>query len=138
MRTLTKKSMAFKAKTKAKHTRELVMALLEWDELAYGNFVMQCAEDYLRVQCGGRDVYGVEMLLSQPLFWAWWCNHWARIDDDFLAKWADCTCLLDLQNEYQFIHSACNLNFRPHRAIMEGSYMQMVQDVINQNRYVKA
>lgn len=134
METTFKKSAKQQAKDKAVRNRELVLALLEWSELQYGEFVMQCAEEYLKMQCGP-DVYGIDMLMHNKLFWAWWCNHWNRIDEEFLTKWADCECVVDVQNEYEFMHSASNLNFRPHRVIMDCSYMQMVQEVINKDRY---
>lgn len=130
-----KKSAKEQAKSKAESNRELIMILLEWDSLQYGNFLMQCAEDYLKMQCGP-DVYGIELLMGNRLFWNWWCNHWSRIDNDFIAKWADYDNLNEVVLEYEFAHSARNMHFRPHRVVMEQSYMKMVQEVINTERYV--
>ena len=131
MKTTTIKRTEVKAaRNQASHDRELILALLEWDDLEYGNFLMQMAEAYLMKQCGP-DVYGIEFLLKSPMFWAWWRNHWAQRDSRFLTHWADCNCLEEVCEEYQALHCAANLHMRPHRVVMEKSYMYMVQDVID-------
>lgn len=130
MRMLTKKSMADKARTKAEHTRELVMALLEWDAEQYGNFVLNMAIDYLKRQCGS-DAYGVSTLLKSETFWKWWKNHWMLRDDAFLTIWADCNNLLDVRNEYEFLHCAANLNIYPNKKVLEASYAKMIGEFID-------
>lgn len=118
------------AKTKAEHTRELVMALLDWDAERYGSFVFEMAEQYLQRQCG-RDAYGVQALLESTIFWKWWRNHWAQRDSEFLYMWADCSYQTDVQNEYEFLHSACNLHIRPNKVVLGDTYAVMINDYIN-------
>lgn len=124
------KSEVVKAKTKAEHTRELVMALLDWDAQRYGSFVFEMAEQYLQRQCG-RDAYGVQALLESTIFWKWWRNHWSQRDSEFLYMWADCSYQTDVQNEYEFLHSACNLHMRPNKVVLGDTYAVMINDYIN-------
>ena len=126
------KSEPAKAKSQAERTRELVIAALNWDELTYGNFVMEKAEEYLKRQCGS-DAYGVQALMESRIFWAWWRNHWMQRDEVFLYEWAGNADVTDLRNEYNYIHSAVNLHMRPNRVILEDSYRAMIGSYIDSN-----
>lgn len=126
------KSESAKAKDKMEHTRELVLAMLDWDALTYGNFVMQNAEAYLKRQCGA-DAYGVQALMESPIFWSWWKNHWMQRDEVFLYEWANNADVYDLRQEYAYIHCAANLHIRPNRVILEDSYAKMIANYIDSN-----
>lgn len=136
MKALIKKSAALKAKSKAEHTRELVLALLEWDESQYGTFVMDKAWEYLKRQCGA-DAYGIDKLMQCGIFWKWWLNHWAQRDSEFLACWADCDTEEEVTDEYVLLHSAVNLHVRPNKTIMEASYAVMIGAVVDGKEPVK-
>lgn len=127
------KSESAKAKSKAEHTRELIIASLNWDELTYGNFVMEKAEEYLKRQCGA-DAYGIQALMESSIFWKWWKNHWMQRDEAFLYEWACNSDIEDLCNEYAYIHSAANLHIIPNRVILESTYAKMINDYIVANQ----
>jgi hypothetical protein len=125
----TKKSEATKATEKAVNTRELILEMLEWDELTYGNFVMEKAEEYLNRQCGP-DAYGLQALMESPIFWKWWKNHWMQRDEIFMYEWASFNGVQFLRDEYEFVHCAANLHIRPNRVILDDSYRVMIGDYI--------
>jgi hypothetical protein len=131
MKTTIKKSEVALARTKAEHTRELVLALLDWSEEKYGNFVFDMATFYLKRQCGA-DEFGVKMLLESKIFWSWWKNHWAQRDSNFLAIWADCNCLIDVVNEYEFLHNQANLHISPNKTVLELSFSMMIKGFIKE------
>jgi hypothetical protein len=122
---VTKRTEVQKAKDKMEQNRELIMEMLGWDELTYGLFVMEKAEEYLKRQCG-RDAYGIQALMESQIFWKWWKNHWMQRDEAFLYEWANYKDAKHLVNEYAVVHSAANLHMRPNKVILEDSYAKMI------------
>jgi hypothetical protein len=117
-------------RTMALSTKELVQALLGWDDLQYGNFQMEQGELYLK-KLIGPDVYGIDFLMQSPTFWKWWINLWNKRDQDFINELVN-TDQEECIEVYRFTHSPYRLTSKPHKAILEESYRQMVGDAFDQ------
>ena len=68
---------------RAEALRRLVCELLKWQEEHYAQFVWDCGLEYLRHYLPG-DEHSVKMLEYSRVFWAWWKNHWANRDENFI------------------------------------------------------
>lgn len=126
---ITKSSVATVKEVAVTH-KELIQALLDWDELQYCNFQMEQGELYLN-KLIGPDQYGIEFLVKSPTFWKWWINLWNKRDQDFIAELVN-TDKEECIEVYRFTHSPYRLTSRPHKVILEESYRQMVGDAFDQ------
>jgi hypothetical protein len=114
--------------------REIILALLEWDDLRYCEFQMNMGEEYL-IRTIGSDTYGIEILVKSQLFWKWWINHWNKRDQIFILRFSNGSYPVELlRNEYHFEHNPTNLVMSPNKVILEESYGAMIQQLIDQER----
>lgn len=113
--------------------REIVLALLEWDDLKYCEFQMQMGEEYL-IRTLENDAYGIEILIKSQLFWKWWINHWNKRDQIFLMRFSGSYSVDVLVDEYKFEHNPSNLVMSPNKVILEESYAVMIQQIVDEPR----
>lgn len=132
MATITKSRIA-SVRVQNATNREIVLALLEWDDLKYCEFQMQMGEEYL-TRTLGTDTYGIEILVKSQLFWKWWINHWNKRDQIFLLRFTGSYSTDTLREEYRFEHNPSNLVMSPNKVILEESYSVMIQQLIDQDR----
>jgi hypothetical protein len=126
MNLIKRKTAAEAAKLKAKRNHELVLAMLEMNESEHFVLVVDKASDYLTKQLGP-DEKGRERLLGAPEFWAWWRNHWARRDAQFIDECVGShdDSIADLRAYYKHIHSSDRLQtIRPHKRMMDKSFVK--------------
>lgn len=67
----------------AEQQREAVRHLLGWTEEAMSWFVYNQGLRYLKVYLLNNH-QDIRILETSKIFWAWWKNHWANRDRDFL------------------------------------------------------
>jgi hypothetical protein len=121
---IKRKTAVDTAKQRAKRNKELILAITELDEQEIFVLMVDTASDYLEKQLGP-DEQGRKLLLSASAFWAWWRNHWNRIDsqfiDDVVNHSTDNTD--DLKAYYKHLHSSGRMQrIRPHKTIMNQSF----------------
>ncbi|UOE48017.1 hypothetical protein MTO98_26760 [Mucilaginibacter sp. SMC90] len=107
-------------------TRQKVMHLLELTEVQYGSVVMFAAYDYLQLQTG--DTTLTKGLQTSSLFWAWWRNHWHKIDMAFVAECEGLVVstegihkrdLAECMQLYDAMHNPETFEFIPHNSILQ-------------------
>jgi len=107
-------------------TRQKVMRLLELTEVQYGSVVMFAAYDYLQLQTG--DSALTKGLQASPHFWAWWRNHWHKIDMAFVDECERMVVspeglhkrdLTERMQLYDAMHNPETFEFIPHKAILQ-------------------
>jgi hypothetical protein len=106
-----------------------VLNLLGWSELAFAEFQEAAGFAYLKAQFG--DIQLAADLPSHKAFWSWWLMHWVRRDREFL----ELSGLLfrhELEGYYREIHDPLSVPFRPHAAVMEDTYSDMMHRLIKE------
>ena len=111
-------------------TRQQVLKLLGWDELQYGDFLMQQADVYL-VTLMGADSAGINKLKASQSFWAWFKNHWHRRNMRFVSSAKRLNSRIDREHLYILTHDGETINFKPHSAIMREA-LPVAGDVVAQ------
>lgn len=109
-------------------TKQRMLKLLNMSEEAYVDMQIDTAHDYL-VKAVGCDDEMRQILMSKPMFWAWWRNHWAARDRHFLRMYAR-TNRADLRELYEQQHDIRQLCLRPNRIILEDSYADLMKEII--------
>jgi hypothetical protein len=122
-----------KMRAVAQSNKEVILALLGWDELQYCEFQEQQGREYLRVVICP-DGYGTVELGNSRIFWRWWINQWNRRDDDFLNSGTYLTEREWYGNlvTYFFINTPEFLQGQyPHRVVFEASYSVMMGEFLD-------
>lgn len=76
-----------------------------------------------------------DQFLYEPLFWAWWKQQWAMMDQVFLSKVPGHADREDLRAMYKLFHE--DIDVYPDPVIWDkihDTYMQMTTEVIKKNR----
>lgn len=110
-----------------------VMWLLHWDEEQYCWFKYKCGLAYLHAYLPG-DEYIIAQMERSAYYWSWWKNQWTLREELYLDEAEDLTKRsIDYRiASYRGIHEPKYLasEIHPNAAIMEESYMNMMQDLI--------
>ena len=109
-----------------KFTRDKVKLLLGWDDLQYGEFLMDQGYAYMEYQIGA-DVWGVQQIRVSAAFWAWWRNQWHKVDMPFV-DYAKRLPLEERLKNYRDIHDAEAIDFTPQGNVLQHTF---ATDVIN-------
>jgi hypothetical protein len=119
-----------------------IMALLNWDEMDYAQFVYEQGLAYIRAYL--RDVqyrdYNIGVLERSKTFWTWWKNHWAQRDEMFIATCCETGCSTEEARKlYSQCHSGTMLAhaIHPNAVVLEESYLEMAHKIL-ETELVKA
>ncbi|CAN5310077.1 hypothetical protein BH09BAC1_BH09BAC1_14380 [soil metagenome] len=94
----------------------------------------EMGREYLRLQCQG-DEWGIEMLKSEPMYWAWWRNQWCIRDEAFINSQGIGT----IAKIYDGQQEALRLKYwHRHRYAMkldftEKGYLEVVSELVRQS-----
>lgn len=109
-----------------------VMALLNWDDLAYGRAQYEAGIAYLKLYLEG-DEHAADQISRSRVYWAWWRNHWANRDEQFLAYCANTALDRVVMRElYADWHNPTDLarTIHPHGVVLNESYAQMMTALV--------
>ena len=116
----TKVSHIATVKQNQQTTKQQVETLLNWTKLEYCNFQFEMGLRYLNLELE-QDSVAVKKVSQTALFWAWWRNHWAMRDKEFLNR------TKFTQNEwvYKAFNDPETIQFSSSNPHLKRSYMQM-------------
>ena len=127
MKTLTHTE---KVKIENQSLKQRVQNVIGWDDLRFGNFQAAMGYRYLEEELEA-DVYVIDALIREKLFWSWWINHWNRRDEMFLQQFEG-TLKNDLDLAYRLRHNPSAVVFKPQSTILRHSYARMMGKLIDQ------
>lgn len=114
-------------------TKLLIMHLLNWDELQYGEFQYKTGTQYLQAYIP-HDPAGIDMLIESRIFWNWWKNHWLQRDEEFLkdaqVRHSHQALIVSM---YICTHCPDTLvgQIRPQAVVLADSYSKMIGNLID-------
>lgn len=108
------------------NTRQQIIKLLGWTELEYSSFIYETGLQYLELYIP-TDRAGIDALSRSKIFWAWWRNHWAIRDRNYLEIHQQFSPV-NYELLYQQEHSAETLttSIFPNAVVLEDSYSNMI------------
>ena len=112
--------------------KQQVIRLLNWTEIQYCEYQQQKGIEYLK-HILEVDEYGIQMQISNQLFWRWWVNHWNRRDEEFLTYGAFAPERMR-ENLYNDLHDPFGFEFYPHSVIMEAGYNTLIKEIMTDAR----
>ena len=109
--------------------KQEVMSLLNWSETKYCNYQYEQGLIYLHAYVGEDGAHKLE---RSRIFWNWWKNQWAIRDEDYTIGLKPISDIPLREEVYLELHDGKILvsAMHPHRFIMEQSYTQMVDELI--------
>jgi hypothetical protein len=110
--------------------RTQVMNLLGWDEMRYAEYQEQMGRAYLR------DMFGegtplVDDIPNHRAYWSWWKQHWGRRDREFMEM-SGMLFPHEMEPYYLDLHSPEGMAFRPHAAVLDDTYREMVHNLVKE------
>jgi hypothetical protein len=109
-----------------------IRMVLNWDELRYGQHIMDMGIAYLKKNLQLNDC-AVNIMVTDRKFWNWWKIQWYNRESLFLEKVKEQNMpLIDRLHKHAMIHSPEYLEMYPHKAVMEDTYSEMVKEMITE------
>lgn len=114
-------------------TQQRIQQLTGWDELQYGQFVFDCGTQYLREYIPG-DAEAIATLERSRIFWAWWRNHWAIRDRQFLSQVNTEAPAWGILKFYEHYNNPRKLasSVWPNAVVLNDSYARMIRQFNNE------
>ncbi len=129
MKTTLKKERATRQRTVKEH----VLHLLNMSEEEYNKLMFEAACTYIEELAQVPEI--AQEFLSEQLFWNWWKQQWAMVDEVFLLQSAQSPLTLPtIRNWYTRMHS--DIDSFPDPVIYEQiqeNYMKMASKIIKKH-----
>lgn len=110
-----------------------VCSLLNITEEEYANRQYKAGCSYLQAYIPN-DPTGIDQLLTSPVYWAWWRNHWGMRDKAFCDHHVEQLSMGTKADLYADLHDPYKLAecIRPNGVVLELAYPKMIQKVHQQ------
>src|SRR5665213_3583606 len=118
--------MQLQQKAERLTNQEKITRLLGWTEMDYSQFIYETGLGYLESYIP-TDRAGIDALSRSKIFWAWWRNHWAIRDANYLDVLENFS-LDNWEILYRQVHEidALTNSIYPSAVVLEDSYAVMI------------
>lgn len=114
-------------------TKPAVMALLDIDDMEYNLIQYEQGVNYLHTYLKG-DEWGIGVMERSAIFWAWWKNHWANRDEQFLGinHNSPVHTVAEARKLYAQFNKGSMLaqNIHPNSVVLNETYLHMAQEIV--------
>lgn len=106
--------------------QDRITRLLGWTEMDYSQFIYETGLQYLESYIP-TDRAGIDALSRSKIFWAWWRNHWAIRDENYLEVLENFS-LDNWEILYRQLHDIDALinSIYPSAVVLHNSYAVMI------------
>lgn len=129
------KSQAARVSAERDKVKSEVLYYLGWTESKYAHYVQEMGLKYLNYSFGD-DCPMIDELPKEKKFWGWWKIHWLNRDREFLGM-VGMLHKHEMNEFYEDLHDPTRMPYKPHRDILEETYMYMIHDLIKDKVVVK-
>lgn len=111
--------------------QQKIESILQWDDLRYSKFIMECGISYLHFYIKGESEEIISHIRRSKIFWNWWKLHWAARDRAFLETNVGIVDYRLARQLYHNLHDPASLaaELYPNGQVLGESYATMIGDL---------
>lgn len=111
--------------------QQQIEKLLQWDDLRYSKYIMECGLMYLRYYIRNEADEIIDHIRRSKIFWNWWKLHWETRDKAFIETNVDIVDYRLARQLYQNQHDPATLaaEIYPNGEVLGESYAMMIGQI---------